>query len=236
MSSCAQVLSWPHSCDLNHVISVALDKSHKRYFIPINNLKSCVAGVTAVSSVWFSAAVSPKSHSCLGIHSQESWRQGVYGYCEKSWWMTLQTLGCWTSVSLFKQCCLDVWNYSPGQISRQENIPTDGHFLREQGRHVADLIRGEPGRPERREVGNRGLHSPAEISGNPGRSDQRRHTQRGLMVDPETRSSAGFLLLISTCDLFSALAIVSGLNQAFWTCLRSGPQVYRGALGCSSVD
>ena len=101
---------------------------------------------------------------------------------------------------------------------------------------MADLIRGEPGRPERREVGNRGLHSPAEISGNPGRSDQRRHTQRGLMVDPETRSSAGFLLLISTCDLFSALAIVSGLNQAFWTCLRSGPQVYRGALGCSSVD
>lgn len=83
LSSCAQVLSWPHFCDLNHVISMALDKSHERYFIPINNLKSCVAGVTAVSSVW--AAVTPKSHSCLGIHSQESWRRGVYGQCEKSW-------------------------------------------------------------------------------------------------------------------------------------------------------
>lgn len=150
--------------------------------------------------------------------------------------MTLQTLGGWTSVSLFKQCCLDVWNYSPGQISQQKNIPTDGHLLREQGRHVADLIRGEPWRPERREGGNQGLRSPTEISGNPGCSDQRRHTQRGLMVDPETRSSTVFMLLISTCGLISALSIVSGLNQAFWMCLRSGPQVYSRALGCSSVD
>lgn len=59
LSSCAQVLSWPHFCDLNHVISVALDKSHEWYFIPINNLKSCVAGVRATSSVWFSGRSPP---------------------------------------------------------------------------------------------------------------------------------------------------------------------------------
>ena len=145
--------------------------------------------------------------------------------------MTLQTLGCWSSVSLFKQCCLNVWNYSPGQIRLQENIPTDGNSLREQGRHVADLVQGEPWRPKGREGGSQGLRAPTEIFGNPGPSDQTRHTQRGMAVGSETRSSTVFTLLISTCGLFSALSIVSGLSQAFRTCLRSGPRGFQGGAG-----
>lgn len=39
LSSCAQVLSWPHFCDLNHVISVALIKATNGIFIPINTFK-----------------------------------------------------------------------------------------------------------------------------------------------------------------------------------------------------
>ena len=40
---------------------MALDKSHEKYFIPINNLKSCVAGVMAVCSVGFSGSSHPQT-------------------------------------------------------------------------------------------------------------------------------------------------------------------------------
>ena len=98
LSSCAQVLSWPHFCDLNHVISVALDKSHERYFIPINNLKSCVAGVRAMSSVWFSGRSLPQ----ISFLSWNSLSRVVEAGCIQLVWEKLMddpaTLGCWTSV------------------------------------------------------------------------------------------------------------------------------------------
>lgn len=139
--------------------------------------------------------------------------------------MTLRLWDAELLLSLFKQCCLDVWNYSPGQISRQENIPTDGHFLREQGRPWS----GESHGGQREEKGGIGACAPRPRFQETLAVQTKHGTQRGLTVDPETRSSTVFMLLISTCGLFSASSIVSGLNQAFWTSPHSGPQVYRGA-------
>lgn len=179
------------------------------------------------------AAVPPQ----ISFLSWNSLSRVVEARCMQLVWEKLvddpATLGCWTSVKSVQAMLLRCL-----KLQSRADKPAGEHPYRRtlsQGARQT-LIRGEPRRPERREGGDRGLRSPTEISGNPGCSDQTWHTQRGLTVDPETRSSTVFMLLISTCGLFSALSIVSGLNQVFWTSPHSGPQVYRGALSCSSVD
>lgn len=178
----------------------------------------------------FSLILGPQSPQ-ISFLSWNSLSRVVEARCMQLVWEKLvddpATLGCWTSVKSVQAMLLRCLKLQ----SRADKPAGEEHPYRRtlsQGSKGRPWSEERPRRPERRRGGIGACLT--EISGNPGCSDQTWHTQRGLTVDPETRSSTVFMLLISTCGLFSALSIVSGLNQAFWTSPHSGPQVYRGLL------